>query len=142
MGKENIQISKIRSFNWKKITLYTILIGFLCCLTLLAIMLHWISSDIRAHCEKAKLEYKGDCVEALINYLEKENLSYKEKNNIIWALGEIGDKRAISALKKLITGETCNKPCNPKVKLCQYGVQKSIKLCEGSNLTRYVWKWI
>ncbi len=140
-SNQNSNLPK-RSFNWKKIALYTIVIGLVCFLVLLTITLHWISSDVRAHCEKAKLKYKGDCVEALVKYLETEQITFKEKNNVIWALGEIGDKRAIPMLQKFVTGELCDKPCDTSINICQYGVEKAIKLCKGFNVVSYVWKWI
>ena len=54
METDKIQNSPKRFFNWKKITLYTISVGLICCIVLLTITLHWISSDVRAHCKKAQ----------------------------------------------------------------------------------------
>lgn len=130
------------SVNWKKLILYGIPIGFAVLFILFVITLHWISSDVRAICKKTQQKYEGDRVEALIAYLEKEPLTFKEKNNVIWALGEIGDKRAIPTLQKLYTGKPCPKPCDSSKYICQYGIKKAIRGCKGFNVVRYVWRWI
>jgi len=131
-----------QSLNWKKIILYGLPIGLAVLSVLFVITLHWISSDVNAVCKKAQQKYEGDCVEALIAYLEQEPLTFKEKNQVIWALGEIGDKRSLPALQKLYTGESCQKPCDSSNYICQYGLKKAIRGCKGFNIIRYVWRWI
>jgi len=142
MKPDNNSKTQNHSVNWKKIILYGLPIGFTVLLILFVITLHWISSDVRAICKQAQQKYEGDCVEALIAYLEKEPLTFKEKNDVIWALGEIGDKRAIPALQRLYTGKPCPKPCDSSKYICQYGIKKAIRGCKGLNVVRYVWRWI
>ncbi|ODS41147.1 MAG: hypothetical protein A7315_02180 [Candidatus Altiarchaeales archaeon WOR_SM1_79] len=131
-----------KSMNWKKILLYSVPIVFIILIILFVLSLHWISSDVKAICKKAQQQFEGDCVEALICALESNHLSFKEKNQSIWALGEIGDKRALPALQKLYTGKPCPKPCDSSQYICQYGVKKAIRGCKGFNVVRYVWRWI
>jgi hypothetical protein len=142
MKKNDDSRTEKKSMNWKKIVLYGIPIGFTVLLILFVLSLHWISSDVKQICKKAQQQFEGDYVEALIAALESDNFSFKEKNQVIWALGEIGDKRALPALKKLYTGEPCPKPCNTSKTICQYGVKKAIRGCNGFNVVRYVWHWI
>jgi hypothetical protein len=104
--------------------------------------LHWISSDVRAACKKTHQQFEGDCVEALIAVLESDRLIFKEKNQVIWSLGEIGDNRALPALQKLFTGESCSKLRDSSKKICQYGIKKAIRGCQGFNVVSYVWQWI
>jgi hypothetical protein len=94
---------KNQSVNWKKLILYGLPIGLGVLLILFILSLHWISSDVRETCKKAQQEFEGDCVRALIAYLESDNLSFKEKNHVIWALGEIDDRRALPTLQRLYT---------------------------------------
>ena len=131
-----------KPINWRKIILYGLPIGFAVLVILFLITLHWISSDVRVICKKAQQQFEGDCVEALVAYLESDNISFKQKNQVIWALGEIGDKRALPALQKLYTGEKCPKPCDSSKYICQYGIEKAIRGCKGFNVLRYVWQWI
>ena len=131
-----------KAINWKKLIFYGLPIGSAVLLILFLITLHWISSEVRAICKKAQQQFEGDCVEALAAYLESDKLSSKEKNQVIWALGEIGDKRALPALKKLYTGDNCHKPCDTSKYICQYGIEKAIRNCKGFNVVRHVWQWI
>jgi hypothetical protein len=110
-------------------------------LILFVLSLHWISTDVRATCKKAQ-QFEGDYIEALIAALESDRLNYKEKNQFIWALGEIGDKRALPILHKLFTGEPCPKMCDSNKNICQYGIKKAIRGCKGFNFVRYLWRWI
>lgn len=126
----------------KKLFFYGVPIGLAVLFILFVISLHWISSDVRAICKKAQQQFEGDQVEALVAALESDKLTFKEKNQVIWALGEIGDKKALPALEKIYTGEPCSKPCDSSQHLCQYGIKKSIRGCKGFNVVSYVWEWI
>jgi HEAT repeat protein len=80
-------------------------------------------------------EYPGDRIEALMTYVESKNHSLRQRNRSVWALGQIGDKRALPVLEKYRTG----KPCDHDATLCQREVGKAIKLCRGSlNATAWL----
>jgi hypothetical protein len=105
--------------------------------------MHWISSDVRAACHGARQEFQGDCVEALVAYANSDQHTFEERNQAIWALGEIGDKRALPALEKMLrTEKLCPSPCNVRICMCQYSIEKAIRLCKGLNIARWVWRWI
>ncbi len=52
----------------------------------------------------AESKYKGDCVEALTQLVKDQENTFRERNRAIWALGQLGDKRALSVLEELYTG--------------------------------------
>lgn len=106
------------------------------------IALHLISIEVRDACSEAQREYAEDCVAALSQYAKSADYSYKQRNRAIWALGEIGDNRAIPVLKSLARNELQTERYNTSLELCEYGVTKSIRLCEKLNIVRYVWHWI
>ena len=115
------------------------------CLTgaiFLLLSIHHISTQVRAACSEASSEFDGDCVEALAAYVELEHHIYQERNHAIWALGEIGDRRALPALERLLGGELIDSPCDTNRGICRYSVEKAIELCRGLNIVRYVWSWI
>jgi len=71
--------------------------------------------------------------------LKDENRSFKSRNSAIWALGQIGDARALPVLQSFYTG---NIP--PKESLnddiSQYELKKAINLAGGgTNLTAIFW---
>jgi hypothetical protein len=113
--------------------------GTLVCLAFLFIFYLWACFSIRSGVKKISAEatqqYPGDRVEALISYVKSENNSLRKRNLAVWALGQIGDKRALPVLDQFCTGG----PCDHDHCLCQYELQKAIKLCEGSfNATAWL----
>jgi len=98
----------------------------------------WIGFSVKEKCKTAREQYGGSCVEALMLYLEDEaGHSLVERNGVVWALGQIGDERALPLLKKYYTGEECQ---HDKF-LCQWELEKAIKLTEGGfNATAWMWK--
>lgn len=100
----------------------------------------WIGYEVKNNCQNAKNKYAGDCVEALINTLNDESQSYANRNSAIWALGQIGDSKALPALEKIYTGNIPDRePWNETVS--QYELRKAINLTKGApNPTAIFWR--
>ena len=98
-----------------------------------------IGYDVKDQCADAKAAYGGDCVESLISLVDDEKRSFRARNSAIWALGQLGDVRALPMLEKYYTGIIPEKePLNDSIS--QYELKKAIKLADGGfNLT--VWAW-
>ena len=116
-----------RLARWKKISLCAAL-GFLALAGAGYVLacLH-IGAHVKSVCAEAMGEYPGDRVEAVIAYVESERHSLKERNKAAWALGYLGDERALPVLKKYHTG----RPCEHDKYLCQAELAKAIKKCES-----------
>jgi hypothetical protein len=112
----------------KKVIVY----GASICFAFLLIFFVWVCLDIRLGVQKISAEatqqYPGDRVEALISYVKNENNSLRKRDLAVWALGRIGDERALPVLTQFYTGG----PCDHDHYLCQGELQKAIKLCQGS----------
>ncbi len=105
--------------------------------------LRQIFVDVDEACTGAKQRYPGDHVEALIALIEADDVPFKEKNRAIWALGQIGDRRALPLLRKLDTDEVQKKPYDPGRYICQYSVDKAIRHIEGDiSLTRWMYRFL
>ncbi|MCI0495537.1 hypothetical protein L0Z72_11075 [candidate division KSB1 bacterium] len=89
---------------------------------------------MKSVCQTAQVEFGGDCVEALLSYIESDSHSFKEKNHAIWAIEQFGDRRAIPVLEKLYTGKPCEKPCQTDKYICQYGLEKAIRFSKKGGL--------
>lgn len=72
--------------------------------------------------------HPGDDVRALIDYMQSDEHSLKDRNHAVWALGRWSDSRALSALEAAYTG----KPCDHDKQLCQYELRKAINRCGGN----------
>ena len=72
--------------------------------------------------------HPGDHVAALMDYMNAEEHSLRDRNHAVWALGQLADPRARPALEAACTGE----PCDHDRDLCQYELKKAIKRCGGT----------
>jgi len=113
--------------------------GSLICFTFLFIVYLWACFDTRSSVKEISAEamqqYPGDRIEALITYVKNENHSLRQRNRAVWALGQIGDQRALPVLTESYTG----RPCDHDNCLCQRELQKAIELCKGGlNATAWL----
>lgn len=101
----------------------------------------WIGSDVRRYCKTAKKRYPGTCVSALTEIVLDESMPYRDRNHAIWALGQLGDPKALTYLNKYNTGKITEKE-SIDTALSQYELTKAIKLMQGGlNLTALVWRY-
>lgn len=112
-----------------------IIIGLLVCfiggVSLLGVMRWRIQSSLDRQCataQSAKL-YPGDNIAALLEYVQSESHTLKERNLAVWALGQARDGRALEVLEKYYTGEKCDQDR----KLCQKELKKAIILCKSGS---------
>jgi HEAT repeat protein len=76
----------------------------------------------------------------LISLLKDENKGFRERNDAVWALGQLGDSRALPVLRKFYTGDI------PEVELLdgvisQYELKKAINLTSGGvNISAFIWR--
>jgi len=116
---------------WFAITKKILFYGVLTCLVFSFIIYGiacWnIRSGVKEICAEAMQEYPGDRIEALMAYMQSEKHSFKNRNSAAWALGQIGDRRALSVLEKCYIG----KPCDHDKYLCQRELKKAIDMCKG-----------
>jgi hypothetical protein len=62
------------------------------------------------------------------------------RNRAIWALGQLGDERALLVFEKYYTGEIPEREPLSEV-ISQYELKKAIKMAEGGvNLSAWVWR--
>lgn len=96
-----------------------------------------IASGVQAASNAALAERPGDRVSALIAYIESPTHTLRERNRAIWALGHLGDARALPVLEKHFT----DRPCDHSRAPCQDELRKAIRLCRGgTNLPALIWR--
>lgn len=97
----------------------------------------FVGSGVRDIGEAALREQPGNQIAALMTYAEAPQYSLRQRNRAVWALGQLGDPRALPVLERCLTGE----PCDHERALCQYELKKAIRLCRGAkNLLAFVWR--
>ena len=100
-----------------------------------------IGFSVKERCKMAQETYSGDCVESLINYLDDENNSFSSRHSAVWALGQLGDRRALPVLKKYYSGDDSG---NVKMDedLIQPELKRAIGYMEGNpNITTFFWRF-
>ena len=126
-GKNNESGGGRRLARWKRISICAVLGCFVLLGVLYVLFCLGIGSHVKPICAEAMRQYPGDRIEAVLAYIESDKHSMRERNKAVWALGYLGDKRAVPVLKKHLTGE----PCEHDKYLCQGELVKAIKKCES-----------
>lgn len=103
-----------------------------------ALSVAWaIASGVEAAGELATREYRGDAVSSLMAFAASPSHRVRDRNRAVWALGQLGDARALAVLERHYTGKACDHGRG----LCQRELKKAIDLCRGGlNLPALVWR--
>jgi hypothetical protein len=127
----------------KRIIIALLILGFSALFIFYGIVCWLIFSDVKEITQIAQQRFKGDAVEATIAMLQSKETSFVLKNKAVYALGQIGDKRALPALRHQVTGIPCPKPCTKHNYICQYELEKAIKTCDGGfTVTRWMYRFL
>lgn len=124
------------------VAMYIIGLGIMLFLFVFLATCSWIGYGVRNRCEIAQQRYEGDCVEALLSLVQDESANPGDKNHAIWALGQLGDDRALPYLESIYTGyEPGEPPGKWDAAVSQYELSKAVKLLRGGfNLSAIVWR--
>jgi hypothetical protein len=108
-----------------------LLVSLILCATALGVVRQWIQSDLDAWCTTAQLAHPhpDDDVAALLDYVQAEAHSLRNRNHAIWALGQARDPRALPVLDGYLTGAACDHARD----LCQRELGKAVALCKGET---------
>jgi hypothetical protein len=98
-----------------------------------------IYKETRAVCLGAKLRYEVSCQESLMEMINDPDVSFRDRNRAVWALGQMAEESSLSFLESLqkregLVGGELNKG------LSRYEVDKAIKWCKEGNVTSWMYK--
>jgi len=126
----------------KRIILWAIVTGFVILAGTASYTFHQVYKGVARITEQAKAEFSGDAVEALTSLIKSEAYNYEEKNNAIWALGQLADPKALPFLEELMNEAEDRTPFDRSSGLSKYEVEKAIKWCKKGNLTSWMYRKI
>ena len=63
-----------------------------------------IGSHLRLFCRNAQSQFPGNRVDALIALVQCKSCDRRDRNNAVWALGQLDDQRALPVLEFCYTG--------------------------------------
>ena len=120
---------------------YAAVIGASIVVLFFVITCAWIGYEVKDLCQEAKREYGNSCVESLIKLLDDEKKGFRARNHAIWALGQLGDSRALPVLNSYYTGNIPDRePLDGTIS--QYELKKAVELAKGgTNITAFIWRW-
>lgn len=136
-----MSVQNLISSAWlKKALVYTFSYGALAFAILYAIACLFIFTSVKVICTKAEREFQQDHVTSLMAVVNSDKSTYKDKNDAIWALGQIGAKQALPLLEGMYTGIK-DERCNLDENICQYELEKAIRFINSKFLvTRWMYK--
>jgi hypothetical protein len=124
----------------KKLFMGVILGGFLVFLLLFSVTMLTIYKSVTTTCTSVpKHPKEWNCAEHMLIQLNSTETTFREKNRAVWVLGQLGDPRALPALRSYYTGIPDHKEPLDKV-LSQYELRKAIKWCERGNATNWMYR--
>lgn len=125
----------------KNLVIYFISIGVIIVAFFFLLSVSIIGYSVKEYCQMAQAKYEGDCVNVLISYLEDENNDMSNRNSAVWALGQLGDKRALPVLESYYTGYNGER-CNRSQELSQLELKRAIGYMHGNlNITPFFWRF-
>lgn len=100
----------------------------------------WIGFTVKSECREAREIYGGTSLDALMALVDDGGRDFRSRNRAVWALGQLGDGRALPVLKKFYTGRVpAGEPINKM--MSQHELKKAIRLAEGGlNITAFIWR--
>ena len=120
-----------------------LLVVLLVCVVGVLVLTFSIELSVKGICKTATQAHPGDKVQALTMYVKSDEYGYdtrryRANNHAIWALGQLGDRRALPFLRDLVTGQ----PCDHETNLCQGEIHKAIEKLESNsfNLPAFLWR--
>ena len=101
-----------------------------------------IFKGVQQNVRSAQSTYAGDAVSALIALVEDGQAPFEQRNGAVWALGQIGDPRALPALQAMTPPAGQQPPYDSTSYIVQYSVDKAIKQINGISFTRWMYRWL
>lgn len=122
----------------KKIILGVIIIAALVVLS----GFFWIFYTVKKTCDLAKEKHGGKCQEAVVKVIGDEKSGPREKNDAIWALGQLAEPESLAALENIYSGKVPEgrEPLDEVVS--QYEIEKAIRWCKNGNATSWMYGFL
>lgn len=121
--------------------LYALGVGLILFIFIFLVSVSIIGFSVKENCLLAQQRYSGDCVAALIGYLNDEENDFESRNMAIWALGQLGDRRALGVLESYYTGYEGGR-FDRSSGLSQLELKRAIGYMNGNlNITPFFWRF-
>ncbi len=127
--------------NWGSLISRTLAILVIFLIPLAAFAELLIGSGVRRCSQTAQTYFPGNRVEALIAMVECESCNLQDRNDAVWALGQLDDRRALPVLEKHYVGANDDRPDN----LSQNRLRIALRHLRHEDHNRFesvLWRWM
>ena len=100
-----------------------------------------IGTGVRSFSQTAQAQFPGKRVEALMAMVNCESCSLRDRNDAVWALGQLDDSRALPVLEKYYAGAKGYQPNN----LSQDRLRIALRHLRHEDYNRFesvLWRWL
>lgn len=100
-----------------------------------------IGPGVRSFSETAQAQFPGKRIEALMAMVDCESCSLQDRNNAVWALGQLDDPCALPVLEKYYAGAKGYQPNN----LSQDRLRIALRHLRHEDYNRFesvLWRWM
>lgn len=114
------------------VAIFIVLLGLLACDGLI------IGSHLRLFSSKAQSQFPGKRLEALIALVQCQSCDRRDRNNAVWALGQLDDQRALPVLESCYAG-------NHSELLDRETLQMALRHLRHRDRNRseaFLWRWM
>ena len=126
---------------WRKIWKFTAT----ACLTLVLLLLALLASDgliigssLRRFSRTAQSQFPGRRVEALIALVNCQSCDIRERNNAVWALGQLDDPRALPVLESCYAGDHCANVARGTLRIAL----RHLRHEDRNRSESFLWRWM
>lgn len=108
---------------------------FIILIVLLLVVTYKVENQVQETCKAAVSIYPGDKIQALVNVSKNQSTCTKDKSRALWALGQLGDKKALPYLLENFDGIE-------ETDICIYEAQFAIEKIKNEtfNLPGFLWR--
>jgi len=121
----------VRATTFGRVAIRILLVCVVLCVGAVGFLRLQIQSGLNHWCRTAQAAHPhpGDPIAALLDYVQSDAHSLRERNYAVWALGQARDVRALPVLENYVTGGPCDHACC----LCQHELSKAVALCKSPS---------
>jgi PBS lyase HEAT-like repeat len=124
---------KIRKFTaTASVTLFLLLLALLTSDGLI------MGSSLRHFSRAAQSQFPGKRVEALIALVNCQSCDIRERNNAVWALGQLDDPRALPVLESCYTGDHCGNVARKTLRIAL----RHLRHEDRNRSESFLWRWM
>lgn len=97
-----------------------------------------IGSNLRQFSRNAQSQFPGNRVEALISLVKCQSCNRRDRDNAVWALGQLDDQRALPVLESCRGEESCGLLDRETLQIALRHLRRE----DNNRSESFLWRWM